>query len=64
MNPLPLNMAKTLYRIEDGAAVVVHDAVDAKEYVATGRYRETPPEPLAAKQPVAVTVTTEVKKGK
>lgn len=64
-------MARTLYRIEDGTEVVVHDTVDAKEYLATGRYSATPPAPLTvgepaviAEQPTQATVTTEVKKGK
>jgi hypothetical protein len=58
-------MARTLYRVEDGAAVVVHDSVDAKEYLASGRYTATPPEPpaaLVAEQPAQASVTTEVKK--
>jgi hypothetical protein len=60
-------MPRTLYRIEDGTAVVVHDSVDAKEYLATQRYTATPPEPLAVLEP-AVVITEqpalEVKKNK
>ena len=43
-------MQKTVYRVSDGAVVVVHDAVDAKEYVATGRYSDKPVEPLDVSQ--------------
>lgn len=55
-------MAKTLYQIEDGAPVVVHDSVDAREYLATGRYSATPPAPLQvslelAGTPVAASAT-------
>lgn len=54
-------MQKTVYRVADGAAIVVHDAVDAKEYVATGRYSDKPVEPLdvgqVAVQPVVAAQT-------
>ena len=41
---------------------MVHDSVDAKEYLATGRYTATPPEPLQvtlelATAPVAASAT-------
>jgi hypothetical protein len=55
--------SKTIYRIEDGAAVLLIDSIDAKEYVATGRYSFTPPEPVAVPE-APVNVTLEIKKGK
>jgi hypothetical protein len=39
-------MPTTLYRVEDGSTVIVHDSVDAREYIATGRYSKTALAPL------------------
>jgi hypothetical protein len=47
-------MQKTLYRLVDGVQVIVHDAVDAKEYIATGRYSDKPIELPAVAEPVVI----------
>lgn len=56
--------SKTVYELATGAAILVHDAVDAREYVATGRYSYTEPPSLALDLPVPAetAATVEVKK--